>query len=848
VLKVALRGLLAHKARLVTTFAAVALGVAFMGGVLVLTDTMNRSFDDLFADVYRETDAVVRSDETFESDFGEVRGMIDASLVPQVESSEGVAAAAGGVDGYAQIVDEQGDVVGDPGRGAPTFGANWVEVDELNPFDIDEGRAPETDGEIVIDRGSAKDTDYEVGDTVPVQTREGIDEFELVGITRFGTADNPGGASYVMWTDDEAQHLVGEAGRFSTIAVAAEDGVSQRQVADEIGRALDDDGVTGVEVVTGEEITEETQSNIKEALSFLTIFFLVFAIIALFVGTFVIYNSFSIIVAQRTREMALLRAIGARRRQIRRSVIIEALVVGLTGSLLGFLIGLGLATLLGSFLQLPSGGLAILPMSVAVAIVTGVVVTVVSAVLPAWRASRVAPLAAMREVAVDRTGRSLARFAIGLVVLAVGVAVVISGALGTEPATVGVGAALVFVSLVVISPGLARPVSRVLGAPLARLRGVAGRLAKENAGRNPKRTSATAQALMIGVGLVAFIFVINASIRASIDRTLDESFAGDFVVDTGTFGLIGLPTSVAAEIEQLPDVALVSPLRFSPAKVAGADTSVVGTNAGAFELLDLGMVDGTDELDPGQLVISQSKADSEDLAVGDELGVSFLDDRRPDDGRTVTVAGIYDDTTAAGGIGPWVVGLDDYDDAVANATDAQVFVQLRDGVSVAEAEPEIEQVVEPYATAEVQSVDEFKDALGSQLDFFLNLIVVLLALSVFIAVLGIGNTIALSVFERTRELGLLRAVGMRRRQVRSTVRWEAMIISLFGTTLGLAFGLVGGWGIVRSLRDEGFGVFEVPVGPFVGLAIVGALVGAAASVWPAWRASRLNVLDAIASE
>jgi putative ABC transport system permease protein len=651
-----------------------------------------------------------------------------------------------------------------------------------------------------------------------------------------------------MWTDEEAQRLVGEQDRFSSIAVAAEEGVSQRQVADEIGRTLDTDGVTGVEVVTGEEITEETQSDIKESLSFLTIFFLVFAIIALFVGTFVIYNSFSIIVAQRTREMALLRAIGARRRQIRRSVIVEALLVGLTGSLLGFVIGLGLATLLGSFLQLPSGGLAILPMSVAVAIVTGVVVTVVSAVLPAWRASRVAPLAAMREVAVDRTGRSRVRFAVGLVVLAVGLAVVISGALGSEPATVGVGAALVFISLVVVSPGLARPVSRLLGTPVARLRGVAGRLAKDNAGRNPKRTSATAQALMIGVGLVAFIFVINASIRASIDQTLDESFAGDFVIDTGTFGLIGLPTSVAADIEQLPDVALVSPLRFSPAKVDGGDTSVVGTNAGAFELLDLGMVEGTDELDPGQLVISQSKADSEDLAVGDELDVSFLDDRRPDRDRAATVAGIYDDTTAAGGIGSWVVGLDDYDAAISNATDAQVFVQLRDGVSVAEAEPEIERVVEPYATAEVQSVDEFKDALGGQLDFFLNLIVVLLALSVFIAVLGIGNTIALSVLERTRELGLLRAVGMRRRQVRATVRWEAMIISLFGTALGLAFGLVGGWGIVRSLRDEGFGVFEVPIGPFVGLAIVGALVGAGASVWPAWRASRLNVLDAIASE
>ena len=482
------------------------------------------------------------------------------------------------------------------------------------------------------------------------------------------------------------------------------------------------------------------------------------------------------------------------------------------------------------------------------AIVTGVLVTVISALLPAWRASRVPPLAAMREVAVDRSGRSLVRFVIGVVVLVLGVGIVIAGAFGDAPARVGLGAVLMFAAFVLVSPGLARPVSRALGAPVARLRGVAGRLARDNAGRNPRRTSATAQALMIGVGLVAFIFVINASIRASIDKTLDDSFAGDFVVDSGTFGMVGLPTSVATDIAAIPDVALVAPLRFSPATVDGDDTGVTGATAGAFELLDLRVVEGTDELASGEVVITQDKADSDNLALGDPITVSFLDDHRPEADRTSTVAGIYDDSTASGGIGSVVLNLDDFTAAVPTSTDAQVFVKLADGVSVAEAQPEIERVVEPYVTAKVQSVDEYKDAIGGQLDFILNLIVVLLALSVLIAVLGIGNTIALSVLERTREIGLLRAVGMRRRQVRSTVRWEAVIISLFGTVLGLAFGLVGGWGIVRSLRDEGFGVFEVPVVPFVVLAIVGALVGVGASVWPAWRASRMNVLDAIATE
>jgi putative ABC transport system permease protein len=848
VLRVALRGLLAHKARLLTTFLAVALGVAFMGGVLVLTDTTNRSFDDLFADVYRDTDAVVRSDQTIDSDFGEIRGQIDESLLPQVEDADGVAEAAASVDGYAQVIDKNGDAVGDPAMGAPTFGTNWVDIDDLNPFDLTDGRAPESAGEIVIDRGTAKDTGYQVGDTVPVQTRDGVDDFELVGIVRFGTADNPGGASFVMWTVPEAQQLIGEEGKFSTISATAQDGASQRELADSIQSTLEADGDQGVEVVTGAEITEETQSDIKQQLSFLTIFFGVFAGIALFVGIFVIYNSFSIIVAQRTREMALLRAIGARRRQVRRAVLVEALVVGATGSLIGFLAGLALASFLSSFLDLPPGSLAILPASVVTAIVTGVLVTVISALLPAWRASRVPPLAAMREVAVDRSGRSLVRFIIGVVVLVLGVGIVIAGALDDAPARVGLGAVLIFAALVLVSPGLARPVSGALGAPVARLRGVAGRLARDNAGRNPRRTSATAQALMIGVGLVAFIFVINASIRASIDKTLDDSFAGDFVVDSGTFGMVGLPTSVATDIAAIPDVSLVAPLRFSPATVDGDDTSVTGATAGAFELLELRVVEGTDELAPGDVVITQDKADSDNLALGDPITVSFLDDHRPEADRTSTVAGIYDDSTASGGIGSVVLNLDDFTAAVPTSTDAQVFVKLADGVSVAEAEPEIERVVEPYVTAKVQSVDEYKDAIGGQLDFILNLIVVLLALSVLIAVLGIGNTIALSVLERTREIGLLRAVGMRRRQVRSTVRWEAVIISLFGTVLGLAFGLVGGWGIVRSLRDEGFGVFEVPVVPFVVLSIVGALVGVGASVWPAWRASRMNVLDAIATE
>jgi putative ABC transport system permease protein len=845
------------------TFLAVALGVAFVGGVLVLTDTMNRAFDDLFADVYRNTDAVVRSDQKVESDFGpEVRGNIDEALLPDVEDADGVAGAEGNVGGYARIIDRFGDPVGNPEFGAPTLGGNWSEIADLNPFNLAEGRAPRTDDEVVIDRASANATDFVVGDQVDVQTRDGVGTYTVSGIARFGTADSPGGASYVLWTTDEAQRLLVEPGKFSSIVAAADSGVSQDELAANIRDALPADA--GAQVVTGAEITKETQDSIKQGLSFLTIFFGIFAGIAVFVGIFVIYNSFAIIVAQRTREMALLRAIGARRRQIRRSVVVEAAIVGFLASVVGFIVGLGVATLLGKLLQLPEGALAVLPSSIAVALATGVIVTVLSALVPAWRASRVPPLAAMRDVAVDTTGRSRIRVAIGLALLALGIAAVVLGAFTSAPLRVGIGAIFVFAGILFLAPALARPVSSVFGRPVARLRGVAGQIAKDNAGRNPRRTAATAAALTIGIGLVTFIMVINTSIRASFDKTLEDNFAGDFVIDSGTFGVVGLPTTVADQVSELPDVEQAVPIRFSPAFVNGDDTFVTGSDDGIFGLLDIDVVRGEGQLGSGDVVITEGTAKKLRVGVGDPVDVRFLDDARlsqaPEDPTAAadctaasppptcaTVTGVYE-PGPTGGIGDYVVGLDDFDAAVPDVTDAQVFVQLKPGVSVAEAQPAIEDIVAPYVTAQVQSVDEYKDAIGNQLNIFLLIIVGLLSLAIIIAMLGIFNTIALSVLERTRELGLLRAVGMRRRQIRSAVRWESAIISLFGTFLGLCVGLLGGWGIVRALRDDGFQVFQVPIGSLLGLALAGIVVGLVAALIPAWQAGRMNVLDAINTE
>jgi putative ABC transport system permease protein len=837
--RVALRGLAAHKTRLITTLVAVALGVAFVGGVLTLTDTMDRTVQDLVADVYEDTDAVVRSTRTvgggLESE--EQRATVDAALLGQVEELDSVASAAGNVEGYARIIAPDGDPVGNPSFGPPTMGGNWVEDGALNPFDLRDGRAPEAADEIVMDAASAESAEVGVGDTVDVQTARSTESFEVVGIVGFGNVDSPGGANWVMFTTERAQELLAEPGRFNSIAAVAADGVSEGELAGDMSAALD--GTEDVEVLTGTEITEATKSDVESTLSFVTNFFLVFAIVAVLVGSFVIYNSFAIVVAQRTREMALLRAIGASRRQVRRAVLVEAVVVGLVGSLAGYLLGLGIAQVLRGVMGI-EGSLAILPASFAVAVAVGLVVTVASSIIPARRASKVPPVAAMREVSVDSSGRSLIRFALGMALLALGVGGVAVGGIEAEALTVGLGAGAAVLGLIVAGPGLARPVSAVLGWPVSRARGVTGSLARENAGRNPRRSASTAQALMIGVAIVGFFMVLNASFRASIDKVLDESFTGDLIVDSGTDGLVGLPHQVALDIAELDEVESVAPLRFGQADVAGDEEQITATSRDAFAMFEWELVDGTDALGPGEVVLLRETAEDDGLAVGDRIPVTWLETGPAE----LTVAGIYDAPPQAQ-FGSYIVGIDEMAANTLDTGDTEVMVGLADGVSIDQARPGVEAVTDAYPTAEVQDEDEFKDAIGGQLDQMLLLVMGLLVLAILIAFLGIGNTIALSVLERTRELGLLRAVGMSRRQLRSMVRWESGIIALLGTTLGLTIGLLGGWGMVRAFESEGIEVFQIPVGTLAVVSAAAALAGMAAAVLPAWRASRLDILRAI---
>lgn len=847
--KVALRGLLAHKGRMLMTLSAVALGVAFIGGVLVFTDTMERSFDDLFETVYEGTDAVVRSDETISSSEGfglpDERGTLDEALLDEVRGVDTVEGASGEVEGYGQIIDEEGEAVSSGAFGGPTFVAS-VDVsaqdywEEVSTIELEDGDWPREDDEIVMDVATARSGDYSLGDPVELQTEGGLNEYTMVGTIRFGDSDSAAGETIVALTTSESQQTVGEQGRLDTISVKATSGTSQQQVVDDISEAVG--AGAGVEVITGDEAIEEAQDVLREGLSFVTIFFMVFAVVAVIVGSFVIYNSFSIIVAQRTREMALLRAIGASRRQVRRSVFVEALLTGLVGSLLGFLLGLGLAVMLGNLLDV-DGGLEVLPASVVTAVLVGVVVTLSSSLLPAWRASRVPPVAAMRDVAIDTTGRSLVRLLIGAVLLGLGALLGASGAAAREVSSVGMGVALAFVGVLFVAPGLARPVSGLLGWPLVRFRGVTGLLAKDNAGRNPRRTASTGLALTIGIGIVAFFLVLNASVRSSFDKIVDENFTGDFVVQASGQGFLGLPAELAPDLDELDDVERVTALRYADATVDGSSEFVLGASPTVFESFSL-ETEGSTELAPGELVMRESAAESAGIGVDDEVQLQFLDGNE----ATVTVTGFYEDRPGME-LGDYVLGAEELANHVPNAADSMVVIDLVDGASPDAAREELDGVISAHApAAEVQDNEDFKSEVASDLDFVLNVILGLLVLAIVIAGFGIANTIGLSVLERTRELGLLRAVGMSRSQLRAAVRWESVIIALFGGMLGLGVGVLGSWGLVTSLADEGFEVFTLPVLDLLVLAVVAGLLGVGAALWPAWRASRLDVLGAISTE
>lgn len=828
----ALKELAAHKRRLLSTAFAVLLGVAFMAGTMVFTDTIGATFDSVLAEADEGVDAAVRAPSDIDLGYGEPGPRLDASLSDQVAAVPGVDRVALRINGYAQLVGRDGRPVGDVSA-SPAFGTNWVTVDELNPYELASGRAPERDDEIVVDKASADKAGYEPGDVAIVLTQHEPRSFTISGTARFGSADSPAGATAVLFTDAVAAELLAVPGEADAIVVTADAGVDQAEVAAAVQAVVGSD----VEVVTGATLIAENQAALAKDIAGMGTIFLIFGVVAVFVAAFIINNTFAITVAQRTREMAMLRALGASGRQIRRSVLVEAIAVGSVASALGLVAGIGVAAGLRGLMSvfgfdMPDGPTVISANALLVSLAVGVLVTVLSAWLPARRAARIAPIAALRDVSVDRSAGSARRAVVGTTVTAVGVAALLAGLSG-EIVLVGIGALTTFVGVSVLGPVLARPIARAFGLPL-RLRGLSGELATRNAMRNPKRTARTASSLMIGVGLVGFITVFAASAKTSVAGSLETEFTGTHIVQVGAFdNSAGLSPDLADALRADPGIDAVAQARLSPAIVDGAATDAFyAFDATTIdELFALGTVDGDlDRLGADGIAVAEDRATEEGWTLGSTVPVTF-----PAGDTTFVVRAIY--SSGTDWVGRMFVDLDAFRANGGEELDYRVYVSGDEAA--------IDAAAAPYASAQVLDKDAFLDEVSSEIDTMLGLFYAMLVLAIVIALLGIANTLALSIFERTRELGLLRAVGMSRSTVRSTIRWEAIIIAIFGTTLGLVVGTFFGWATVRAMADEGIDTLTVPVGNLAVVAAIAGVAGAFAAILPARRAAKLNVLDAL---
>lgn len=842
-LRTAWRSLLHHSMRLALSALAIVLGVGFVVGTLIFTDTLNSTFSSLFQDT--TADVVVTPAQTIgdSQQVGSVATMPAATL-DTVRAVDGVAKATGVVlvDGIT-IVGTDGTTLGT--QGAPRFGVNWEPDEALTPFRLTEGRGPTADGEVALDSVSAQKGAYTVGDDVLLVGPDGPFAANLVGIFRYGTSGNLAGATIAAFDTANAQALLlGGADAYTEIDAIAQPGTTQDALAASIRAVLGDD----VTVKTGRQAADEAAAAISEGLAFINVFLLVFAGIALFVGTFIILNTFSMLVAQRSRELALLRAVGATRGQVTRSLVVESALVGLVGSVLGIALGVvvayGLQALFAAIgAEIPTNGLVVAPRTVLVGLLVGVVATVLAALAPALRASRISPMAALRDDA-SLPGRSLRlRAVVGSVLLALGVVGMVAGATGGSDGTplVGLGVLAALVGAIVVSPAIARPLVRTLGFAFPRLFGTVGRLAVENAERQPRRTAATASALMIGLALVSALTIFAMSAKASINAVIDRVIGAEFIV-SNTSPRTPIAPSTADRLAAVPGVAAVSPVAAVPAQIDGDVSAVVAVDPATFgQMVTLTMDAGSlADLGDDGLAVDTQTAQSAGLSFGDTVPVRFVDGEH--DYRVVATY------TSAGEFSGYVVSRASLAALGVDPPDRLVYVKAEPGADLTQVQTDLEAAVASDPTVQVQSQAQFAQEITSNVDQVLLIMVMLLSLAVLIAVLGIVNTLVLSVAERTREIGMLRAVGALRRQVRSMVVLEALVIAVFGAVVGLALGVGFAIALQRTLVDQGITVLDIPWVGLVVFLVVAGLVGVLAALWPAYRAGRLNVLRAIATE
>ena len=839
--RLSLKMTLARKGRLLLTSLAIILGTSFLSGTTIFSDTINSTFDRLFTDVFRDVDAYVRSTDSVDTGFGEQRAPSAVSALDTILKVKGVSAAVGDMQSYARVIDKDGKPIGQD-QGPPTFGGIASES-SAGLWSVEDGRLAVGPKEMMLDRETAEKGKFEIGDTVRVNALSGTREFLLVGIANYGDVSSPGGATFALFDQPTASEFLLKPGFVDAFLIKGDGTLSDEELAKAIDAALPSDAK--LETLTGAEITEETTSQIKTVLGFFTAFLTAFSYIALGIGCFVIYNVFSITAAQRQRESALLRAIGASRRQVTISLLVEALIVGVLGSAIGFVAGIGLSRALSALLnaiglEIPTKGLTIDSNAIVQTVLIGTVITVLSAILPALRSGRVPPVAAMRDVALDTVQKLTRRVAIGLVLIVAG-AVALFNAMNGAPVTIlGVGVLGVFAGVLVIGPALSKPVAALLGKPVSALRGVTGEMSQQNAARNPKRTARTAAPVLIGVALVTAFTALAASIKNEIRESIGSSFRGDYALSVNSRGFGGIPITITDQLTQLAEVDQATGVGFIAAKVGDESPFVLVFNPKTSDgLYDLEMLEGRQQgLAKNEILVEADKALDKNLTIGSGVQVTLVDGRS----MQLTVAGTYTDA-----YGNYAVSRELFEGSNTPLFDSFVYIKAAKGVSDESARTAISAVSEDLGIGKLESRDEYIDTQAGQVDQFLALIYGLLFLSVIIAIVGIIITLLLSVFERRREIGLLRAVGMTRSQVRTIVRWESVITSLFGAVTGVVLGILSGIVIVISLNDSGFSAFTLPIANTFIILVGAFIIGVIAAVFPAWRATRTNIIAAIAS-
>jgi putative ABC transport system permease protein len=846
--RMALRGLFARKLRTALTGFAVVIGVAFVAGTFIFTDTINASFDDLFERVSKGVDVNVTANQPVEGDFGGRIQPLPPGTLEKVESAPGVEAVQPRLETQVTIFDKDGDPIGGNGPPSIVFSTN---AERFDPQTYEEGERADEPGQVTLDQATADHYDFHVGDKLKIAGRAPAQDYELVGISKLGDQKSLGIKSMSMPLE-EVQKIADRPGELTEIAVAAENGTTPEQLKANISRVLGG----SAEVRTGQEQADKAAADITDSLGFLTIALLVFAGIAVFVGGFLIFNTFQVTVAQRSREFALLRTLGASRRQVLNSVLVETLVIGFVASVLGILGGLviapGLRSLLASVgIELPSTSTVIEPRTIIVGLAVGMVATLVSGLVPARRATQVEPVEAMREaitpgvrrVSHKRVVTSFAVTALGLVALLVG----LFGADGSAAASLlGLGVIVMMFGVALLAPVLVRPLARFIGAPLERMQGMTGRLARENAERQPQRTAITASALMIGLALVVFTAIFAAGISGSVDKVVDEQFSRTALFVTHDDGFSPISPEVADRLRGVEGVQVVSPMRFDQANIRGGGDSQNAsgidpkTITSVFDPeLEKGGPDTFANLRNDQVLADDGWAKSHGFKLGDTIHVTTPKGAQVD----YKLVGTYDNQLDV--LGKIVVTNESMTKDWNQPDDTFILVGGRGSPDT--LEKEAKGALTDYPIAKVQTLSQFKDESADQVNQLLGLVFGLLALSVIVALLGIVNTLALAVHERTRELGLLRAVGMSKRQVRRMVRAESVITALIGAVLGLVLGIVFAVIVSRPLEADGF-VLTFPVVTLIAVTILAAIAGVIAAIPPARRASKVDVLRAVTTE